>query len=75
MTVIKRRQLPAITSLIETHHPSEFFSVDELQSATSEGVFPTARSGQALIPVSLGSLVRLVLPRTREASSCPSIED
>lgn len=62
MTVARRRQLPAITALVETHHPSAFFSVDELQSA-SEGIFPTAKERPALIPTALAGLVRLVMPR------------
>jgi uncharacterized protein YebE (UPF0316 family) len=61
MTIAKRRQLPAIKSLIETHHPGAFFSVDELQTA-SEGIFPTAQERPALIPTALISLLRLVVP-------------
>ena len=65
MTVAKRRQLPKITSLIETHHPSAFFSVHELQSA-SEGIFPTAKERPTLLPTAIGSLLRLVMPRAHE---------
>jgi uncharacterized protein YebE (UPF0316 family) len=61
MTVAKRKQLPRITALIETHHPSAFFSVDDLQSA-SDGIFPTPRERPGIIPLSLVSLVRLVMP-------------
>lgn len=61
ITVAKRRQLPKITSLIETHHPSAFFSVHELQSA-SEGIFPTTTERPALIPTAIVSLARLVMP-------------
>jgi uncharacterized protein YebE (UPF0316 family) len=65
MTVVKRKQLPVIASLIETHHPSAFFSVDDLQSA-SEGIFPTAKERPGIIPLSLTSLMRLVMRRAHE---------
>jgi uncharacterized protein YebE (UPF0316 family) len=66
MTVAKRRQLPKITALIETHHPSAFFSVHELQSA-SEGIFPTARERPTLIPSSIVSLMRLMMRAEKPA--------
>ncbi|HZZ78594.1 MAG TPA: DUF2179 domain-containing protein [Gemmataceae bacterium] len=61
MTVVKRRQLPQIVTMIETHHPNTFYAVDELQSA-NEGIFPTAKERPGLIPLSLVSLVRLMMP-------------
>jgi uncharacterized protein YebE (UPF0316 family) len=65
MTVVKRKQLPRITALIETHHPSAFFSVDDLQSA-SEGIFPTVKERPGIIPLSLTNLMRLVMRRVHE---------
>lgn len=51
MTVIKRRQLPEVVALIETHHPNAFYAVDELQS-TNEGIFPVAeRPGILPLPL------------------------
>jgi uncharacterized protein YebE (UPF0316 family) len=63
MTVVKRKQLPEVATLIETHHPSAFFSVDDLQSS-SEGIFPRAmaKARPGIVPLSLVSLVRLVMP-------------
>lgn len=74
MTVVKRRQLPEIATLIETHHPSAFFSVDELQ-ATSDGIFPTPKERPALIPISLTNLARSVLWRTQEPAEVPGASE
>ena len=49
MTVIKRKQLPAIVTLIQAHHPGAFYAVDDLQSA-SEGIFPTPKAMPGAIP-------------------------
>ncbi len=65
MTVVKRKQLPEITALIETHHPSAFFSVSDLQAA-SEGVFPQSKERPGIIPLPLASLIRLVMRRVHE---------
>ncbi len=43
MTVVKRRQLEEVFELIDTHHPSAFYAVDEVQSA-SEGIFPVRKT-------------------------------
>jgi uncharacterized protein YebE (UPF0316 family) len=61
MTVVKRRQLPQIVSMIETHHPNTFYAVDEVQSA-NEGIFPMNKERPGLIPLPLASLIRLVMP-------------
>ena len=60
MTVMKRKQLPAVVSLIETHHPSAFYAVDDLQSA-SEGIFPAPRERPGLIPLPLSKAMRLMM--------------
>ena len=52
MTVVKRKQLPEVVSLIETYHPHAFYAVDEVQSAY-EGVFPAPRERPGIIPMSL----------------------
>jgi uncharacterized protein YebE (UPF0316 family) len=49
MTVVKRRQLPEVVKLIETHHPGAFYAVDELQSA-QEGIFPAEKAKPGLVP-------------------------
>jgi uncharacterized protein YebE (UPF0316 family) len=66
MTVLKRRQLPEVVSLIETYHPSAFYAVDEVQSAC-EGVFPQQRQRAGIVPLPLwwllGERVSRVLGR------------
>lgn len=56
LTVVKRKQLPELLELIETHHPGAFYAVDELQSA-SEGIFPAAKERPALVPLPLLRMV------------------
>jgi uncharacterized protein YebE (UPF0316 family) len=41
-TVVKRRELGNVVSLIQTFDPKTFYSVDELQTVT-EGIFPERR--------------------------------
>lgn len=50
MTVVKRKQLPDVIGLIETHQPNAFYAVDELQSAT-EGIFPVAADRPDIVPL------------------------
>lgn len=50
MTVVKRKQLPEVIQLIETHHPGAFYAVDELQSA-SDGIFPAEKAKPGLVPL------------------------
>jgi uncharacterized protein YebE (UPF0316 family) len=53
MTVIKRKQLPLVKAIIETHQPHAFFSVEELQTA-AEGVFPAPeRRAPSFLPSAL----------------------
>lgn len=52
MTVIKRRQLPAVKGLIDTVLPGAFYSVDEVQAA-AEGVFPAQQRVPNFIPAAL----------------------
>jgi uncharacterized protein YebE (UPF0316 family) len=40
MTVVKRKQLADVVSIIERHHPQAFYAVDDVQSAAA-GIFPT----------------------------------
>ncbi len=61
MTVVKRRQLPTVLAMIETHHPNAFYAVDDVQSA-SDGIFPMARRRAAIIPLPLGKLMRSMMP-------------
>jgi uncharacterized protein YebE (UPF0316 family) len=54
MTVVKRRQLPEVVQLIESHHPNAFYAIDEVQSAA--GIFPTpARRRPSVLPSVLRS--------------------
>jgi uncharacterized protein YebE (UPF0316 family) len=54
MTVVKRRQLSDVVSLIEAHHPQAFYAIDEVQSAA--GIFPTpARRRPSVLPSALRS--------------------
>ena len=52
LTVVKRKQLPAVVALIENHHPNAFYAVDDLQVA-SEGIFPTSQDRPGIIPLPL----------------------
>ncbi len=61
MTVVKRKQLPEIVALIETHHPGAFYAVDELQT-TCEGIFPAAKARPGIVPLPLVKVFRLLMP-------------
>jgi uncharacterized protein YebE (UPF0316 family) len=50
MTVIKRKQQPLITALIDLYHPGAFYAVDDVQSA-SEGIFPVPRERPGMVPL------------------------
>ena len=52
LTVVKRRQLPAVVTLIQEHHPNAFYAVDDVQSA-SEGIFPAPKERPGIIPLPL----------------------
>lgn len=53
LTVIRRRQLKKVLTLVESVQPGAFYQVDELQSV-SEGIFPMpARPGGGLLPGAL----------------------
>ena len=60
MTVVKRKQLPEIVALIETHHPNAFYAVDDVQSAC-EGIFPAGNSRPGIIPTPIFKMMRLVM--------------
>lgn len=57
LTVLPRRQLPAITAMIQAIDPKMFYSIDDIQSS-SEGIFPRSTSRPRLIPVTLSRLSR-----------------
>jgi uncharacterized protein YebE (UPF0316 family) len=50
LTVVKRRQLDEVLSMVETLHPGAFYAVDDLQSA-SAGIFPLHRPQTAVAGV------------------------
>lgn len=54
LTVVPRRELPAVTALLQATDPTVFLSVEEIQSA-SQGIFPCTRgrSRPAAAPVRL----------------------
>ena len=50
MTVVKRRQLPILLTLIDRCQPKAFYAIDDLQSA-SQGIFPlSSERGGFLMP-------------------------
>ncbi len=60
LTVVKRRQLPQVVAMIETHHPNAFYAVDDVQAAR-DGIFPTPRERAAIVPFRLGKLMRSMM--------------
>jgi uncharacterized protein YebE (UPF0316 family) len=65
-TVVRRRQLKQVLTLVETTQPGAFYAVDDV-TAVSEGIFPMASRGPKIAPALLRSLVR----RRDEAMSEP----
>lgn len=61
MTVVKRKQLTDIVSLIDTHQPGAFYAVEDLQSAR-EGIFPVAKDKLQILPQALVGLLRSMMP-------------
>ena len=60
MTIVKRRQIPAVLSLIEAHAPQAFYAVEELQDA-SQGIFPAGRAGPVnILPSALTAMHRIL---------------
>jgi uncharacterized protein YebE (UPF0316 family) len=49
LTVVKRKEIERVTTLIREFDPKVFFSVGELQSV-NEGVFPLSRERPGLVP-------------------------
>lgn len=64
MTVVKRKQLPEVVALIETHHAGAFYAVDELQSAC-EGIFPAAKPRPGIVPLPVSKVFRLMMPHEK----------
>lgn len=56
-TVVRRRQLKEVLSLVETTQPGAFYAVDEV-TAVSEGIFPMAGRGPKTVPAGLRALLR-----------------
>ena len=52
MTVVPRKRLPEVVSMIETEHSGAFYAVDEVQSA-NEGIFPSAKEKLGIVPIPL----------------------
>jgi uncharacterized protein YebE (UPF0316 family) len=65
MSIVKRKQLPNVIELIETHSPGAFYAIKDLQSA-SEGIFPTPSKQPGLVPLPLFKLMRLVMPADKQ---------
>jgi uncharacterized protein YebE (UPF0316 family) len=65
MSIVKRKQLPAVIELIETHSPGAFYAVKDLQAAC-EGIFPTPKERPGLMPLPLFKLMRLVMPADKQ---------
>jgi uncharacterized protein YebE (UPF0316 family) len=49
LTVVKRKEVDRVTSLIREFDPKVFYSIDEVQTV-KQGVFPSARVRPGLIP-------------------------
>lgn len=62
MTVVKKRQLKEIVTLIDAHQPGAFYAIEDLQSAR-EGIFPAAKDRLQILPQALVGLVRSVMPQ------------
>lgn len=59
MTVVKRRQLPTVLALVETHAPHAFYAIDELQDV-GQGVFPESKSAaKRAFPSAVGLMHRV----------------
>jgi len=70
MTVVQRKDLDRVATIIRTFDSNAFYSVHDLQSA-AEGVFPK-RASRSIVPVAVLRLIRMLNPikaRSRTASS------
>jgi uncharacterized protein YebE (UPF0316 family) len=56
-TVVRRRQLKEVLSLVETTQPGAFYAVDEV-TAVSDGIFPMAGRGPKIVPAALQAFLR-----------------
>lgn len=66
-TVVKRKQLPAVQALIETHQPGAFCAIDEVHSH-SEGIFPASATRPAFLPPTIAKMLRRL--RREEEVAC-----
>jgi uncharacterized protein YebE (UPF0316 family) len=70
LTLVRRKELPAVVGLVRAFDPRAFYSVDEIQAAEA-GIFPAERGrGRRLIPFPLPLLPRAsgaAAPRLPEA--------
>jgi uncharacterized protein YebE (UPF0316 family) len=65
MTVVKRKQLEEIVSLIDEHQPGAFYAVEDLQSAR-EGIFPARKDRLPFLPQSIVSALRSMMPQEQD---------
>jgi uncharacterized protein YebE (UPF0316 family) len=56
-TVVRRRQLKEVLTLVENAQPGAFYAVDEV-TAVSDGIFPMAGRGPKVVPAALRTLLR-----------------
>ena len=49
-TVVKRRNLPDVVSIIKEFDPNAFYSVDDVQTVEA-GVFPASKRARGLLPI------------------------
>ena len=67
MTVVQRKDLDDVVSIIECFDPNAFYSVNDLQSA-AEGVFPR-RPARSLFPAPIARMLRMLLPSGNRATA------
>ena len=65
MTVIKRKQLPAVIEMIDLHNPGAFYAVETLQTS-SDGIFSQVSERSRMVPAPLHRLMRLVMPADKQ---------
>jgi uncharacterized protein YebE (UPF0316 family) len=67
-TVIKRRQLAEVLSVVRRFDSAAFFSVNDLQSATA-GIYPVSRRNLNLVPAPLREAFRLATSKADDAGA------
>jgi uncharacterized protein YebE (UPF0316 family) len=56
-TVVRRRQLKQVLSLVEAKQPGAFYAVDEV-TAVSDGIFPLGERGLKIVPAALRAMMQ-----------------